>query len=67
MDKKLQIEFDIGMRCISIIRYLAEFVDHLPLCALSRMLSINDIPYLFAQLIEFQPWKKRTNEGNMHI
>ena len=62
--KKLQIEFDIGMRSISILRYLAEFADNLPLCALSRMLTTNDVPYLLAQLIEFQPWKKRNNKGN---
>ncbi|XP_011495064.1 PREDICTED: zinc finger MYND domain-containing protein 10 [Ceratosolen solmsi marchali] len=67
MDTKSKIEFDIGMRCISIIRYLAEFADNLPLCALSRMLSINDVPYLFSQLIELQPWKKRNDKGEIMI
>ena len=52
------------MRSISILRYLAEFADQLPLCALSRMLTTNDVPYLFAQLIEMQPWRKSNDKGD---
>lgn len=52
------------MRCISILRYLAEFLDSLPLCAISRMLSVHDIPYLLVQLIENRPWSKNDSEGN---
>lgn len=58
LEKKFHIQFDLGMRCISILRYLAEFADNLPICGLSRMLTTNDVPYLFAQLIEYQPWKR---------
>lgn len=64
-EKKAELEFDIGMRCISILRYLAEFIDQLPLSALSRMLTTNDVPYLFSQLIENKPWKKIDNEGKI--
>ncbi|XP_023319023.1 zinc finger MYND domain-containing protein 10 [Trichogramma pretiosum] len=66
LEKKDQIEFSIGMRSISILRYLAEFADQLPLCALSRMLTTNDVPYLLSQLIEHQPWKKES-EGTWKI
>lgn len=64
MEKQKAFEFDIGMRCISILHYLIEILDSLPLCAISRMLAIHDIPYLFAQLIENQPWKKQNEDGN---
>ncbi|XP_072755278.1 zinc finger MYND domain-containing protein 10 [Anoplolepis gracilipes] len=64
--EKLKIfEFDIGMRCISILYYLIEFLDSLPLCAISRMLAVHDIPYLFVQLIESQLWKKQDEDGEM--
>lgn len=53
------------MRCISILHYLIEFLDNLPLCAVSRMLAIHDIPYLFTQLIENQPWRKQNEDGNI--
>lgn len=65
-EKKKEFEFDIGIRCISILRYLAEYVDSLPLCVLSRLLATHDVPYLLAELIERHPWKKESTEGNYH-
>ncbi|KZC13946.1 Zinc finger MYND domain-containing protein 10 [Dufourea novaeangliae] len=59
LERKKELEFDIGVRCISILRYLAEFSDALPLCVLSRMLSTHDVPYLLVQLIESHPWAKK--------
>lgn len=57
------MDFEIGIRCVSILRYLAEFSEKLPLCVLSRMLSTHDVPYLLAQLIEKHPWKKLNEKG----
>ncbi|OAD60114.1 Zinc finger MYND domain-containing protein 10 [Eufriesea mexicana] len=62
-EKKKEFEFDIGMRCISILRYLAEFADNLPLCVLSRLLATHDVPYLLVELLEKHPWKKENAEG----
>ncbi|KAG7205046.1 hypothetical protein KM043_005427 [Ampulex compressa] len=67
LEKKKELEFDIGMRSISILRYLAEFLDSLPLSVLSRMLATHDIPYLLVQLIENKPWKKEDAEGEIMI
>ncbi|EFN80765.1 Zinc finger MYND domain-containing protein 10, partial [Harpegnathos saltator] len=67
LEKLKTFEFDIGMRCISILHYLIEFLDNLPLYVVSRMLVIHDIPYLFTQLIENQPWKKQNENGEMLI
>lgn len=61
LEKCSELEFDIGIKCISILRYLAEFADNLPLCALSRMLCTHDFPYLLCQLIETKPWIKQIN------
>ncbi|KAL0123225.1 hypothetical protein PUN28_007675 [Cardiocondyla obscurior] len=64
-EKRKTLEFDIGMRCISILHYLIEILDTLPLCAISHMLAVHDIPYLFAHLIETQPWKKQNENGDV--
>lgn len=64
LEKKKELEFDIGMRCVSILRYLAEFSDNLPLCVLSRMLATHDVPYLLVQLIESRPWGRENEEGD---
>ncbi|XP_046473343.1 zinc finger MYND domain-containing protein 10 [Neodiprion pinetum] len=65
--KRKEIEFDISMKCVSILRYMAEFSDSLSLCALSRMLSTHDVPYLLTELIEKQPWKKLGEDGNKMV
>ncbi|XP_061931922.1 zinc finger MYND domain-containing protein 10 isoform X2 [Apis cerana] len=62
-EKKKEFEFDIGIRCISILRYLAEFADKLPLYVLSRLLTTHDVPYLLVELIEKHPWTKKNTEG----
>ncbi|CAL7944864.1 unnamed protein product [Xylocopa violacea] len=66
-EKKKELEFDIGMRCISILRYLAEFADNLPLCVLSRLLATHDVPYLLVELIEIHPWKKENVKGESMV
>ncbi|XP_078052093.1 zinc finger MYND-type containing 10 [Augochlora pura] len=63
LERKKELKFDIGMRCISILRYLAEFSDNLPLSILSRMLSTHDVPYLLVDLIENRPWIKTNDDG----
>ncbi|XP_036151072.1 zinc finger MYND domain-containing protein 10 isoform X2 [Monomorium pharaonis] len=65
VEKQKAFEFDIAIRCISILHYLIQMLDSLPLCAVSRMLVVHDIPYLFVQLIENQPWKKQDEDGEM--
>lgn len=67
LEKRKMFDFDIGMRCISILHYLIEFLDSLPLCAISRMLTVHDVPYLFTQLIEYEPWKKQNKDGNISL
>ncbi|XP_034943955.1 zinc finger MYND domain-containing protein 10 [Chelonus insularis] len=63
--KKDEIEFDISIKCIAIIGYLATRSDNLPLAFLKRLLSTHDVPYLFTQLIEKKPWIKVINGERM--
>lgn len=52
------LKFDIGIRSLSIIRYLSEYLECLPLSISSRMYHTHDIPMLFAQLLLIRPWVK---------
>lgn len=61
--KRKEIEFNIGMMSIAIIGYLASSVEQMPLSVLKRLLMTHDIPYIFTQLIEKRPWKKKNPEG----
>ncbi|XP_063983250.1 zinc finger MYND domain-containing protein 10 [Diachasmimorpha longicaudata] len=61
--KRGGMEFDIAMKSISILAYLAGFVEGLPLTVIKRLLSTHDVPYLMTILIEKRPWRKISREG----
>ncbi|KAJ8925944.1 hypothetical protein NQ315_009796 [Exocentrus adspersus] len=52
------LAFDIGIRSLSIIRYLSECMDRLPISVYSRMYSTYDIPVLFTEILSSAPWVK---------
>ena len=52
------LTFDIGIRSLSIIRYLAENLEVLTLNICSRIYDTHDVPVLFAQLLLVRPWVK---------
>lgn len=61
--QKRDLIYKIGMRCISILCYLAEHADAIPLSASRRMLVTHDVPWLMADLLLFRPWQRRTDKG----
>lgn len=64
MDRqKRDMQYKIGLRCISILNYLADNVDSLPLSAGRRMVTTHDIPWLLADLLHFRPWYRKTANG----
>lgn len=52
------LSFDIGIRSLSIIRYLSEYLERLSLSVCSKMYETYDIPVLFVQLLIDRPWIK---------
>ncbi|XP_068625210.1 zinc finger MYND domain-containing protein 10 [Battus philenor] len=67
--QKRDLQFDISMRCISIVRYLAE---HMEAANLGASLAINlyktnDVPSTLCHLLQLEPWKKVDAGGDMQI
>lgn len=50
------LAFDVGIRSLSIVRYVAEFLERLPLNVCSRIYDTSDVPMLFVQLLLARPW-----------
>ena len=46
------------MKCITILRYLCDHIDELPLGVSTRLTITHDVPVLLAQLMESRPWIK---------
>ncbi|XP_062598750.1 zinc finger MYND domain-containing protein 10-like [Saccostrea cucullata] len=58
-EKKLN--FEICIKVISLLRYITDNLESLPLSVMTRMLNTLDIPILLVQLVECPPWTKRKN------
>ncbi|KAJ8947878.1 hypothetical protein NQ318_010024 [Aromia moschata] len=52
------LTFEIGIRSLSIIRYLTETIERLPVSIYNRMYSVHDIPVLFTEILIASPWVK---------
>ncbi|KAF2883540.1 hypothetical protein ILUMI_22604 [Ignelater luminosus] len=68
INEKAQIElmrqrdglcFEIGTRSLTILRYLADYLDRLPLSVTARMFSVNDVPVLLTQILIKKPWIRK--------
>lgn len=57
-DQEALISFNIGISCISILQYLIESMESLPLAVTSRMYTHHDVPLLLVHLLENRPWER---------
>ncbi|KAJ0171510.1 hypothetical protein K1T71_013060 [Dendrolimus kikuchii] len=64
--QKRDLQFDISMRCISIVRYIAEHMEVAGFGAsiATNLYKTNDVPSLLAHLTQQEPWKRRDEKGD---
>ena len=55
------------MKSLSILRYMTDHLESMPLGVTTRMTMTNDVPILLAQLIEMKPWLHVTNGSDTKI
>jgi len=56
------IQFEIAVKAVSIIRYITDVIERLPLSVASRIFKTLNVPCLLVELIQNPPWSK-TSEG----
>ncbi|XP_041574717.2 zinc finger MYND domain-containing protein 10 isoform X5 [Taeniopygia guttata] len=68
------MEFEISLKALSVLRFITDQVDSLPLSALTRMLNTHNLPCLFVELVEHCPWScweagklKKFENGTWHV
>ena len=65
MDNKYkEIEFQIAMSCINILRYISDHLEQLPFPVRHHMMNVKDVPILFVTLMELRPWKRKILKYN---
>ncbi|NXI49227.1 ZMY10 protein, partial [Chloroceryle aenea] len=50
------MEFEISLKALSVLRFITDQVESLPLSALTRMLNTHNLPCLLVELVEHCPW-----------
>ncbi|XP_019768921.2 zinc finger MYND domain-containing protein 10 isoform X1 [Dendroctonus ponderosae] len=56
--QRSNLSFEIGIRSLSILRYLAEHFDRLPITVCSHIYTIHDVPILLTEILRIRPWVK---------
>jgi hypothetical protein len=57
--KNNEIEFNIAMCCINILRYISDHLEQLPFPVRHHMMNVKDVPMLFVTVMESRPWERR--------
>jgi predicted Zn-ribbon and HTH transcriptional regulator len=60
--KSEEIEFKIGLSCLSIIRYITDHIQQLPFPVINHILHVKDFPMLLVAVMEAKPWLRKNGE-----
>lgn len=58
---KQDVDFRIGLKCLTILSYLADHIAVLPLSAINRMTHVHDVPCLLSEILHVKPWMRKRN------
>ena len=58
-----EINFKSTMTCFSLIRFITDHIEALPLPIIHQMMENNDIPCVLVPLLEIKPWIRTNSKG----
>lgn len=61
--QKRDMEFKVGLKCVTILSYLVNNLAVLPLSAANRVIKTHDVPCLIAEILHAKPWLRKTRAG----
>uniref|UniRef100_A0AAY4E406 Zinc finger MYND domain-containing protein 10 n=1 Tax=Denticeps clupeoides TaxID=299321 RepID=A0AAY4E406_9TELE len=53
-----ELELEIALKALSVLRYITDHVESLGLSVLSRLLRTHNLPCVLVQLVEHSPWNR---------
>lgn len=57
--QKRDLQFKIGMKCLTILSYIIDKLDRFPLGAASRLVKTHDVPCILSEILHSKPWLRR--------
>ncbi|KAM5148675.1 zinc finger MYND domain-containing protein 10 isoform 2-T2 [Mantella aurantiaca] len=58
------LEFDITLKCLSVLRYITDHTDSLSVSVTTRLLNTHNLPCVLVELLQHCPWSRRS-KGQM--
>lgn len=59
--QKRDLLYKIGLRCLTIVSFIADKIDTMPISVVRRMVNTHDIPCLMSEVLHCQPWIRNAN------
>lgn len=65
--QKKDLQFKIGLRCLTILSFIADKIDSMPISVVRRMVVTHDIPCLLSEVLHCKPWIRNANGVEKYI
>lgn len=65
--QKGDLLFKIGLRCLTILSFIADKIDTMPISIVRRMVVTHDVPCLLSEVLNAQPWIRNVNGVEKYI
>lgn len=59
--QKKDLLYKIGFRCLTILSFIADKIDTMPISVVRRMVVTHDVPCLLSEVLNCQPWIRNIN------
>ena len=63
-EKEAEVRFGTATCALTVLRYLTDYINDVPLCAMARLLDTHDVQMLLVPLLEERPWVRRVPGKN---
>ena len=63
-EKEREVRFGTACCALTILRYLTDYINQVPLCVMARLLDTHDSVMLLVPLLEERPWIRRRKLPN---
>lgn len=68
MDRqKKDLQYKIGLRCLTILSFITDKIEVLPISVLRRMVLTHDVPCLLSEILHCAPWLRNINGIEKYI
>lgn len=65
--QKKDLQYKIGFRCVTILSFIADKIDAMPISVVRRMVVTHDVPCLLSNILNCQPWIRSINGVEKYI